>query len=122
MRYPPGFLVHRVEEQAPNFRSQFFGGIQGSPVYPVNYRIPEPYPHVNPYLGRAFPAPYFETGHFEMARTNLRQNLDDEVVEVSGRRTMTMASENAEKSANDGSVMNKTIKKFNRLHNYFSKK
>ena len=122
MRYPPGFLVHRVEEQAPQFRSQFFGGFQGSSVDPVNYRIPEPSPHVNPYQGRAFPAPDFETGHFEMARTNLRQNLDDEVVEVLGRRTMTMVSENAEKSANDGSVINKTIKKVNRLENYFGKK
>ena len=57
-----------------------------------------------------------------MARTNLRQNLDDEVVEVLGRRTMTMASENADKLANDGVFMNKTIKEVNRLENYFSKK
>ena len=95
MRYPPGFTVHRVEEQAPHFCSHFFGGISEFPVDPVNYRIPEPSPHVSPYLGRAFPAPDFETGHFEMARTNLRQNLDDEVVEVLGRITMTMTSENA---------------------------
>ena len=57
-----------------------------------------------------------------MARTNLPQNLDDEVVEVLGCRTMTMALENAEKSANDGSVMNKTIKKVNRLEKYLGKK
>ena len=121
MRYPPGFPERQVEEQAPNFCSQFFGGIQGSPAHPANYRILESSPHVNPYLGRPFPAPYFETGHFEMARTNLRQNLDFEVVEVLGRRTMTMTSENAEKSANDGVFMNKSIKEVKSLENYFRK-
>ena len=122
MRYPPGFPVRQVEEQAPNFCSQFFGGIHGSPAHPANYRIPEPSPYVSPYLGRAFPAPDFETGHFEMARTNLRQNLDDEVVEVSGRTTMTMESESAEKAAEGGVIMNKSVKKVNKLQNYFSKK
>ena len=96
MHYPPGFPIHRVEEQSPQFRSQFFEGIQGSPVDPVNYRIPDPSPYLNPYQGSTFPAPDFETGHFEMARTNLHQNIDDEVVEVLGHRTMTMALENAE--------------------------
>ena len=57
-----------------------------------------------------------------MVRTNLRQNINDEVVEVLGHRTMTMASENAEKLANDVNVMNKTIKEVNRIENYFSKK
>ena len=94
MGYPPGFPVTRVEEQSPHFWSQFFGSFQGSPVDPVTYRIPEPSPHVNPYKGRAFHAPDFGTGHFEMARTNLGQNIDKKVVEVSGHTTMTMASEN----------------------------
>ena len=50
------------------------------------------------------------------------QNIDDEVVEVSGRSTMTMASENAEKSANDVSVMNKSIKEVKNFENFFGKK
>ena len=57
-----------------------------------------------------------------MAGTNLRQNLDDEVVEVSGRTTMTTASESAEKAAEGGVIMNKSVKKVNKLQNYFSKK
>ena len=114
--------MRQVEEQAPNFRSQFFGGIQGSPAHPEEYRMPETSPYMSPYVGRAFRAPDFETGHFEMARTNLRQNLDDEVVEVSGRTTMTMASDSAEKSAEGGVIMNKIVEKVNRLQNYFSKK
>ena len=122
MRYPPGFPVRQVEEQAPNFRSQFFGGIQGSPAHPANYRMLENSPYVSPYVGREFPAPDFETGHFEMARTNLRQNLDDEVVEVSGRTTMTMESESAEKAAEGVIIMNKSVKKVKKLQNYFSKK
>ena len=77
---------------------------------------------MSPYVGRAFPAPDFETGHFEMARTNLRQNLDDEVVEVSGRTTMTMESESAEKAAEGVIIMNKSVKKVKKLQNYFSKK
>ena len=122
MGYPPGFPVRQVEEQAPNFCSQFFGGIQGSPAQPANYRMLENSPYVSPYVGRAFRAPDFETGHFEMAGTNLRQNLDDEVVEVSGRTTMTMASESAEKANEDGAFINKSVKKVNKLQNYFSKK
>ena len=47
MRYPPGFLVRQVEEQAPNLCSQFFGGIQGPPAHPENYRILESSPHVD---------------------------------------------------------------------------
>ena len=57
-----------------------------------------------------------------MARTNLRQNLDDEVVDVSGRTTMTMASESDEKVNEDGVFINKSVKKVNKLQNYFSKK
>ena len=57
-----------------------------------------------------------------MARTNLRQNIDDEVVEVLGHRTMTMASENTAKLENDGSVIKKSIKKVNRIENYSGKK
>ena len=57
-----------------------------------------------------------------MARTNLRQNLDDEVVEVSGRTTMTMESESAENAAERVMVMNKSVKKVNKIQNYFSKK
>ena len=57
-----------------------------------------------------------------MARTNLRQNIGDEVVEVSGHTTMTMASENAEKWVNDGGVINRSIKKVYRIENYFGKK
>ena len=122
MGYPPGFPVRQVEEQAPNFRSQFFGGIQGSTAHPEEYRMPETSPYMSPYVGRAFRAPDFETGHFEMARTNLRQNLDDEVVEVSGRTTMTMESESAEKAAEGVIIMNKSVKKVKKLQNYFSKK
>ena len=36
--------------------------------------------------------------------------------------TMTMASENAEKSVNYGGVINLSIKKVNRIKNYFGKK
>ena len=122
MGYPPGFPVRQVEEQAPNFRSQCFGGIQGSPAHPEEYRMLQNSPYMSPYVGRAFRAPDFETGHFEMARTNLRQNLDDEVVEVSGRTTMTMESESAENSAERVMVMNKSVKKVNKIQNYFSKK
>ena len=57
-----------------------------------------------------------------MAITNLRQNIDDEVMEVSGSMTMTMASDNAEKSVNDGGSINCSIKKVNRIENYFGKK
>ena len=122
MGYPPGFPVRQVEEQAPNFRSQFFGGIQGSPAHPEEYRMPETSPYMSPYVGRAFRAPDFETGHFEMARTNLRQNLDDEVVEVSGRTTMTMESKSAENSAERVMVINKSVKEVKSFEKFFGKK
>jgi hypothetical protein len=122
MGYPPGFPVRQVEEQAPNFRSQFFGGIQGSPAHPEEYRMPETSPYMSPYVGRAFRAPDFETGHFEMARTNLRQNLDDEVVEVSGRTTMTMESESTENSAERVMVINKSVKEVKNFEKFFGKK
>ena len=122
MGYPPGFPVRQVEEQAPNVRSQFFGGIQGSTAHPEEYRMPETSPYMSPYVGRAFRAPDFETGHFEMARTNLRQNLDDEVVEVSGRTTMTMESESTENSAERVMVINKSVKEVKNFEKFFGKK
>ena len=105
------------QRAVPTVPFPFFWGFLGFPVDPVNYRILEPSPYVNPYQGCAFSTP-----DFEMARTNLSKNLDDEVVEVLCHRTMTMASENAEKSGNYGSVIKKSIRKVNRLENYFGKK
>ena len=109
-------------KSSPHSSIPNFLGFSGFPVDPLNYRIPEPSPYVKTYEGHVFAAPDFETGHFEMARTNLPQNIDDKVVEVLGHRTMTMALENAEKSVNDGSFINKSIKEVNRLENYFGKK